>query len=278
MAFTDTGACRPYSATRATSPSANRREAVDEVLYGAAAGRGLEHPHVERGITIAKRLCGIKGDCAHLGPAFRPRRAPKRFTFPAVNQRGATEANAGQLRRQRHVAGGTPTSFLNARLNAASEAFHLRRDVRPRPGAGSRRAAAGLPPRRADRPRQLDARRLRRPDVQGGRRPPPAAGRPAWAAAVGHRGAARRAVRRGGARAPRPAAGVHLPLPLHGALAGGLPHLVRPHPPCLRGALAPEGQDALAADLAALVERFNVARDGTMVVPSAYLEAVVARV
>jgi SAM-dependent methyltransferase len=43
-------------------------------------------------------------------------------------------------------------------------------------------------------------------------------------------------------------------------------------------ALAPEGQDALAADLVALVERFNVARDGTMVVPSAYLEAVIARV
>jgi SAM-dependent methyltransferase len=43
-------------------------------------------------------------------------------------------------------------------------------------------------------------------------------------------------------------------------------------------ALAPEGQDALTADLVALVERFNVARDGTMVVPSAYLEAVIARV
>jgi len=43
-------------------------------------------------------------------------------------------------------------------------------------------------------------------------------------------------------------------------------------------ALPPERQDALAADLAALVARFNVARDGTMVVPGAYLEAVIARV
>jgi len=43
-------------------------------------------------------------------------------------------------------------------------------------------------------------------------------------------------------------------------------------------ALAPEGQDALSADLAALVERFNVAHDETMVVPSAYLEAVIVRV
>jgi SAM-dependent methyltransferase len=42
-------------------------------------------------------------------------------------------------------------------------------------------------------------------------------------------------------------------------------------------ALAPERQDALAADLAALAERFNVARDGTMVAPSAYLETVIAR-
>jgi SAM-dependent methyltransferase len=43
-------------------------------------------------------------------------------------------------------------------------------------------------------------------------------------------------------------------------------------------ALAPERQVALAADLGALVERFNVSRDGTMVVPSAYLEVVITRV
>jgi hypothetical protein len=40
----------------------------------------------------------------------------------------------------------------------------------------------------------------------------------------------------------------------------------------------PEERDALAADLTALVERLDVAGDGTMVVPSAYLEAVIARV
>jgi SAM-dependent methyltransferase len=49
--------------------------------------------------------------------------------------------------------------------------------------------------------------------------------------------------------------------------------------PVLRAfaALAPEGQASLAADLTALVERFNVARDGTVVVPSAYLEVVMTR-
>ncbi len=42
-------------------------------------------------------------------------------------------------------------------------------------------------------------------------------------------------------------------------------------------ALPPEGQEALAADLTALVERHDVAHDGTVVVPSAYLEAVITR-
>lgn len=42
-------------------------------------------------------------------------------------------------------------------------------------------------------------------------------------------------------------------------------------------ALSAEKQEALAADLEALVERFNAARDGTAVVPGAYLEAVVTR-
>ena len=42
--------------------------------------------------------------------------------------------------------------------------------------------------------------------------------------------------------------------------------------------LPPERQEALAHDLLALVEKLNVARDGTMVVPSTYLEAVITRV
>ena len=43
-------------------------------------------------------------------------------------------------------------------------------------------------------------------------------------------------------------------------------------------ALAPGSRAALAADLGALVERFNVAHDGTMVVPGAYLEAVITKI
>jgi len=43
------------------------------------------------------------------------------------------------------------------------------------------------------------------------------------------------------------------------------------------GALEPSAQDALARDLLALVDQFNRAEDGTVVVPSEYLEVVVTR-
>lgn len=42
-------------------------------------------------------------------------------------------------------------------------------------------------------------------------------------------------------------------------------------------ALPEEGRAALERDLLALIDRFNVARDGTMVVPSEYLEVVLAK-
>ena len=43
------------------------------------------------------------------------------------------------------------------------------------------------------------------------------------------------------------------------------------------GSLAPDAQGALATDLEALIDRLNVARDGTMVFPSPYLESVIVR-
>ena len=42
-------------------------------------------------------------------------------------------------------------------------------------------------------------------------------------------------------------------------------------------ALDPAAQSALTADLKALIARFNVARDGTMVVPGEYLQAVIVK-
>jgi hypothetical protein len=43
-------------------------------------------------------------------------------------------------------------------------------------------------------------------------------------------------------------------------------------------ALAPPAQAALERDLLALIDTFNEATDGVMVVPSEYLEAVITRV
>jgi ubiquinone/menaquinone biosynthesis C-methylase UbiE len=42
--------------------------------------------------------------------------------------------------------------------------------------------------------------------------------------------------------------------------------------------IAPERREGLAADMLSLVERFNVARDGTAVIPGVYLETVISRV
>ena len=42
-------------------------------------------------------------------------------------------------------------------------------------------------------------------------------------------------------------------------------------------AIDPTAQQALEADLLALIGEFNIAEDGTLVVPSEYLEAVIIK-
>jgi hypothetical protein len=42
-------------------------------------------------------------------------------------------------------------------------------------------------------------------------------------------------------------------------------------------AVDPPAREALAADLDALLDRFNIAKDGTLVIPSEYLEVVLTR-
>ena len=42
-------------------------------------------------------------------------------------------------------------------------------------------------------------------------------------------------------------------------------------------AIEPEARDALEADIYALLDAFNVARDGTLVLPSEYLEVVITK-
>jgi hypothetical protein len=43
------------------------------------------------------------------------------------------------------------------------------------------------------------------------------------------------------------------------------------------GALEPSGQQALEADIAAMLQRFNVAGDDSLVAPAEYLEAVIIK-
>jgi len=43
------------------------------------------------------------------------------------------------------------------------------------------------------------------------------------------------------------------------------------------GALDPDGQQALEADIVAMLERFNVAGDASLVAPAEYLEAVIVK-
>jgi hypothetical protein len=42
-------------------------------------------------------------------------------------------------------------------------------------------------------------------------------------------------------------------------------------------AIDPKAREALEADLYALLDKFNVAEDGTLVVPSEYLEVVITK-
>ena len=73
------------------------------------------------------------------------------------------------------------------------------------------------------------------------------------------------------------AAALRVPLPLAGALARGLPDLLRPAPQGLRRAGAGSAARRSKRDLLALIDQFNRARDGSMVVPGEYLEVVITR-
>ena len=105
--------------------------------------------------------------------------------------------------------------------------------------------------------------------------PRPAAGRAPLADPVGHRGAAPRAVRRRDHRdarreAPHSSSGTASP-------EAYVDYWRRFYGPTLKAfeAVGEAGRAALEADLLELIARFNRADDGTMVVPSEYLEAVI---
>ena len=103
-----------------------------------------------------------------------------------------------RARRGRASAGHLPGSRRRRaslrRCELRRRAFDLRRDVHAESAAGGKRTRARLPPRRQDRPGQLDAGQLHRPGVQDHRQIRSAGARHEIADAVGRQGASRYAV------------------------------------------------------------------------------------
>src|SRR4030095_16312825 len=109
-----------------------------------------------------------------------------------------------------------------SRLLVRRRALVVRRDVRAEPGASGERAPARGEAGRADRPRELDARRLRRPALRADARLRASAGGAALPHGLGVRDAPRGAVRTPGLRPADGAQVVRISLPLGGALDRGL--------------------------------------------------------
>ena len=193
---------------------------------------------------------------------------------PALLEDGRRRAEADRLPIRFQVADAEALPFR--RRIFRRRAVVVRRDVHAQPRARGRRTAACLPPRRKDRPGQLDARRLHRQAVRR-HRPPRAAAPGAHAAvALGRGGLPGQAVSRFGVRHPHHAARFRLPLPsaqhwidvfrtwygpVHKAFAG----------------LPAEKQQQLSDDLHALIRDFNTSGDATAVIPAEYLEVVITK-
>ena len=188
-------------------------------------------------------------------------------------------ARPGPCRRRRSVGrvqGGGCRGAVLCRRHVRRGRLDLRRHVHAQPGQGGSRAPAGVQGRRQDRPGQLDARRLHRPALQDARQVPAAAGRCEVAGAVGHAGAHHGDVW----TLPPPSR----PRSAISCSATGRPstssmssrpttaRCSRPLQPSTRRASAGSGPICIA-----LIERMNRAKDGTMVVPSEYLEIVITK-
>ena len=151
----------------------------------------------------------------------------------------------------------------------------LRGDVRARPGADGERARAGDPLGRPDRARGAYAGRVHRPAVQDHRAPRAAAGGPALADPVGHgrSGSRSSSATRSPSCAPRSATTRSASArPRRSSTTGAATTARRSR---RSKPWARTGHAALEADIVDLIEQFNRADDGTMVVPSEYLEAVI---
>ena len=154
---------------------------------------------------------------------------------------------------------------------------HFRRDVHPEPGQGGERARARLQAWRQDRPGELDTRELHRTAVQDDRQVHPARAGREVTGTVGYEGKDRGAVRQNRARRSRttsreftfryrsPAHWIEVFRTYYGPMNKTF------------GALDADKQAAFTQDLLALMESRNRSGDGTLVLPSEYLEVVIER-
>ena len=115
----------------------------------------------------------------------------------ALLERGRERAEAERLPVTFQEADAENLPFADSELRC--RALDLRRHVHAEPGTGREGTASRLPPRRQDRPCQLDAGRLHRPAVQDHRQIRAAGAGREVAGAVGQQGPSRRAVRPEGA-------------------------------------------------------------------------------
>ena len=189
--------------------------------------------------------------------------------------RGAERAAAEGLVVTFALADAEALPFADAAFDVVLSTFGVM--FAPNHEARRGRARPRLPSRRTDRARQLDAGEPRRTDVRRARqrtcRRPPGCSRRRSGASPSHLeelfGGQRRVDRGDAAR-------VLLPLPLGRALRRRVP--ARGTARCTRRsrALPTARRRRLERDLVELLERSNIA-DGSLVIPSEYLEVVVTR-
>lgn len=127
-----------------------------------------------------------------------------------------------------------------------------------------------------DWPRQLDAGGFHWAGLQNPRQLPAAAGRRKISRAVGYAGAHHGDVRIDGGLDQGRATYFRVPLSVARALSGDLQDYYGPMLKAFE-ALDETRRQELGNDLLALIGRMNSADDGTMVVPSEYLEVVMVK-
>ena len=240
----------------------------DPAEFRAARSKSLDVHSTERVLDVATgsgnaALAAARRGCTVVGIDY----------VPALLERARLRAAAEGVVAEFIEGDAEALPFEDASFDVVTSVFGAM--FAPDQDRAAQRARPGQPARRPDRARRAHAGRLHRPAVQGQRPPRPAAGGPALADPVGHRGTPARAVRRSDRRDPRREA-AHSSSATRRRRRMSTTGAATTARRSRRSRLSarPAGT-ALEADLLDLIARFNRADDGTMVVPSEYLEAVI---